>query len=81
MREVRVWIMVTNRGGEIKIFSLFTFTYVRGGLVRGGYRMYLSMYVKKGLLGIWFFYLYLYWRIGNVACVSGGRKVWVCVGD
>lgn len=43
--------------------------------------MYLSMYVKKGLLGIWFFYLYLCWRIGNVACVSGGRKVWVCVGD
>ena len=37
--------------------------------------MYLSMYVKKGLLGIWFFYLYLCWRIGNVACVSGGRKI------
>ena len=31
MIEVRVWIMVTNRGGAIKNFPLFTFTYVRGG--------------------------------------------------
>lgn len=48
MREVRVWIMVTNRGGEIKIFSLFTFTYVRGGwFVAGIVCIYLCM-LRRG---------------------------------